>query len=52
MAKAPKDEPTEVNPQRGDELLRCMLKAKPKTHDEMVRQRNRGRATTKKGKAK
>ena len=40
MAKAPKkDETPEGDPYRGDEILRRMLKTKPKTHDEMVKER-------------
>ncbi len=32
-------DPVEVDPRRGDEILKRMLKAKPKTHDEMVEER-------------
>jgi hypothetical protein len=38
MAKTPKkDEGPYGDPYRGDEILRRMLKTKPKTHKEMVK---------------
>ena len=43
-------DPVEVDPEGGDEILKRMLKAKPKTHDEMIRARNR--AKSKKDKTK
>jgi len=33
----------EGDPKRGDEILRRMLKTKPKTHDEMVADRHKRR---------
>jgi hypothetical protein len=44
MAKAPrKDQPPEGDPKKGDELLKRMLRTKPKQHDEMVAERKAGR---------
>jgi hypothetical protein len=44
MAKSPKtkDAP-EGDPKRGDEILKRMLKSKPKSHDEMVKERKKGK---------
>ena len=42
MAKTPKkDEAPEGDPYRGDEILRRMLKTKPKPHSEMVKGRRK-----------
>lgn len=51
MPKTPKEEP-QVDPRGGGEILKRMLKAKPKTHDEMVKERSGGRSKPKKGKPK
>jgi hypothetical protein len=46
-----KDEAPEGDPHRGDEILRRMLKTKPKPHKEMVDdRRKRGRKVDKSGK--
>jgi hypothetical protein len=38
MAKPPETE-IEIDPRRGDAILKRMLQTKPKTHDEMVKER-------------
>jgi len=51
MAKAPKNEP-EVDPRRGDALLKRMLQSKPKEHKEMIAERRKKASpNTKKGDA-
>jgi len=50
MAKVPKkDVDPEVNPRRGDEILKRMLQSKPKTHQDMVAERKAKRVTKRKG---
>jgi len=36
--------PTEVDPKRGDQLLKRLLQSKPKPHDKMVSERKTKRA--------
>ena len=43
--KAPKTESPEGDPKRGDEILKRMLQAKPKPHDQMVAERKAKRPT-------
>ena len=40
MAK--KEKPVEIDARGGDAILKRMLQAKPKTHEEMVKERHRG----------
>ena len=52
MAKAPKkQEEPEVDPERGDAILKRMLQAKPKKHADIVAERKakRGRKSTDRG---
>lgn len=45
MVKAPKrkeGQPDEGDPKRGDEILKRMLKTKPKQHKELVKERRAG----------
>jgi hypothetical protein len=41
MPKTPKGE-IKIDPRGGDAILKRMLQAKPKTHDEMVSERHKG----------
>jgi hypothetical protein len=46
MAKAPKkSEALEGDPKRGDEILKRMLRTKPKQHKELVRERKAKRSS-------
>lgn len=45
-------DPTEVDPKRGDQLLKRMLQSKPKPHDQMVAERKAGRGAQPKGRGK
>lgn len=47
MKDKPRDEKPDVDPRGGDEILKRMLKAKPKTHDEMVKERRTPKAARK-----
>ena len=49
MARKPnKDEAPEGDPYRGDEILRRMLKTKPKPHSEMIKGRRKDAKAAKK----
>lgn len=53
MVRAPKKEEMEVDPKRGDALLKRMLQTKPKQHKEIVAdRRKKASPNTKKGDAK
>jgi hypothetical protein len=53
-SKAPKKprhpDPTEVDPVRGDQLLKRLLQTKPKPHQDMMAERKAKRAAPKQGK--
>lgn len=51
--KPPKKQEAEVDPKRGDALLKRMLQSKPKEHKEMIAERRKKASpNTKKGDAK
>lgn len=53
MTKTPKSIEAEVDPKRGDALLKRMLQTKPKQHKEIVAdRRKKASPNTKKGDAK
>jgi hypothetical protein len=49
MAKAPKKQEPEGDPERGDEILKRMLRTKPKRHKDIVAER-KGKRGGKRGK--